>query len=78
MDFDWADELIHTFYGKRWLEHFLKKEGCNRTAREIKDAACRAVEEVRARATADDRADTERVYQEAMQRAHELATTSAD
>ncbi len=25
-DYDWADELIHTYYGNRWLKYFLEKE----------------------------------------------------
>jgi len=27
MDFDWADETIHTSYGKRWLSAALTKRG---------------------------------------------------
>jgi hypothetical protein len=27
MDFDWADETIHTSYGKTWLSAALKKRG---------------------------------------------------
>jgi uncharacterized ferritin-like protein (DUF455 family) len=29
MDFDWADETIHTGYGKRWLSEALKNRGMN-------------------------------------------------
>jgi len=27
MDFDWADETIHTSYGKTWLSAILKQRG---------------------------------------------------
>ena len=73
MDFDWADELIHTHYGKHWLGHFLGKEGRGRKPDDIKSAALEAVEAIRAAATPGDAAATERLYEETMARARELA-----
>lgn len=73
MDFDWADELIHTYYGKHWLEYFLKREGKGRTLNEIKAGALQAVEEIRKNATLGDAADTERLYSETMDKARLLA-----
>ena len=75
MDFDWADELIHTYYGKHWLEYFLEKEGKGRSPSQIKEAALKAVEEIRARATPEDAAATERLYEETMAKARSLAQT---
>lgn len=73
MDFDWADELIHTYYGKHWLEYFLAQEGNGRTPRQIKEAALAAVEAIRAAATPQDVADTERLYGETMEKARSIA-----
>lgn len=77
MDYDWADELIHTYYGKRWLTYFLEQEGQGRTTNDIKNIAFQSVQELRRRATPEDEADTERLYGETMARARELADKSA-
>ncbi|MGH7996653.1 MAG: DUF455 family protein [Opitutaceae bacterium] len=63
MDFDWADELVHTHYGKRWLEFFLAAEGAGRTPADIKRAAQAAVERRQAEASAEDQAATEQAFQ---------------
>lgn len=73
MDFDWADELIHTHYGKKWLNFFLEREGRGRKAADIKQAAFQAVEAIRARATPADAEATESLYRRTMERARELA-----
>lgn len=73
MDYDWADELIHTYYGKRWLTYFLEQEGLGRTTNDVKNIAFQSVREMRLRATPEDAADTERLYEETMNRARELA-----
>ncbi len=77
MDFDWADELIHTYYGKRWLSYFLEKEGRDRTTKQIKDIAFQSVQKLRDAATPDDKEATLRLYQETMARAGELAQQSS-
>jgi len=77
MDFDWADELIHTYYGKRWLNYFLEKEATGRTINEIKEIAFRSVQDLRAAATLADEEATLRLYSETMKRASELAQQSA-
>ncbi|MBL9215426.1 MAG: DUF455 family protein [Opitutaceae bacterium] len=56
MDFDWADELIHTHYGKRWLEAFLAQSGDARSVADIKEEARQAVLRLQARATPEDQA----------------------
>lgn len=77
MDFDWADELIHTYYGKRWLTYFLEQEGLGRTTNDIKKIAFESVQNLRRLATPEDEADTERIYGETMERARDLAEESA-
>lgn len=54
MDFDWADELIHTYYGKTWLTHFLEKQASARKPADIKREAERSVQQRQAGATAED------------------------
>ena len=68
MDFDWADELIHTHYGKRWVEAFLAEEGGRRTPAEVKEQARQAVLRAQARATPDDRAATAAIFRQALTR----------
>ncbi len=76
MDFDWADELIHTHYGKKWLEYFLKKRGLAIRPQEIKKAAEDAVAQMRAEATDDDKRRVEELYDATMIRARQLAETA--
>lgn len=47
MDFDWADETIHTAYGKRWLSAILEKRGLDpKDYQKIKDECDRLVDDV--------------------------------
>lgn len=76
MDFDWADELIHTHYGKKWLKFFLEKAGAGRSLNDVKEAAEQAVQKLREAASDKDREDTEALYQRVLHRAGELAKAS--
>jgi uncharacterized ferritin-like protein (DUF455 family) len=62
MDFDWADELIHTYYGKRWVEAFLRQSGTTRTLSTVKEDARQAVSRQIARATPEDKAATDIIF----------------
>lgn len=73
MDFDWADELIHTHYGKKWLDHFIARRGLTLTPQDIKVAAEGAVAQIRREATPADRQRIEELYHATMTRARELA-----
>jgi len=73
MDYDWADELIHTYYGNKWLKFFLEKNQDPRTPKDIKKIAEDAVEKIRARATGEDRRETEAHYERVLARARVLA-----
>jgi hypothetical protein len=77
MDFDWADELIHTEYGKRWLNYFLNKRGDHRGIAEVKQAAEQCIRKIREEASSTERLRTEELYEQVMQRARELAVESA-
>jgi hypothetical protein len=73
MDFDWADELIHSYYGTRWLKHFLSEKGDARTPNHVRKSAEACVQAIRARASQADRSATETLYQQTMTRARALA-----
>ena len=77
MDFDWADELIHSYYGNHWLKELLALRGDTRQPNDVKKAAERCIEEIRQRATTADREHTEQHYQRTLRRARELAQTAA-
>lgn len=68
MDFDWADELIHTHYGKKWLEAFLVHAGSRHSVNEIKDIARDAVAQRLARATVAEKAATQHAFDRVMAR----------
>jgi len=74
MDFDWADELIHSHYGKKWLEFFIRKNGLQLTPADVKRAAEGAIARIRAGATDADRRRVEDLYQATMARARQLAS----
>lgn len=76
MDFDWADELIHTYYGTRWLKAFLEKENQKRELDDVKKEAEDCIQQIRQRAKASDWEATESLYQRTMSRANELAQSS--
>jgi uncharacterized ferritin-like protein (DUF455 family) len=77
MDFDWADELIHTYYGSRWLKHFIEARRDKRSMADIKDAAHAYVRAVQQSATEGDRSQTEAIYQSLLVRHRELAAARA-
>jgi uncharacterized ferritin-like protein (DUF455 family) len=55
MDFDWADETIHTAYGKRWLSAILEKRGLDPKDYQKIQAECdRLVDEVINSATEEE------------------------
>lgn len=76
MDFDWADELIHTYYGSRWLKHFLASRHDPRTPDQIKTEAQELVRVVQRSATETDRAATEALYRRLLARGEQLAVTA--
>ena len=73
MDYDWADEQIHTHYGSHWLKYFLELEGDTRTPLQIRDAAEASVWQIRATLTPDDEAATQAVFDRTMALAHQFA-----
>ncbi len=73
MDFDWADEQIHTHYGTKWLEYFLRAQGDNRRPVDFKSDAEAAVRDIRARATGDDARIANEIRERTLERARELA-----
>jgi uncharacterized ferritin-like protein (DUF455 family) len=77
MDFDWADELIHTYYGSRWLKHFIEAREDKRTTADIKTAAESCVRELQKAATEEDRLQTEAIYRSILSRRSELAAARA-
>ncbi len=74
MDFDWADELIHTYYGKKWLKYFIEKRGDQRTPNDIKHAAETCVQAIRQQG---DRQRTEQLYEATMSKARSRAGSLA-
>jgi len=75
MDYDWADELIHTYYGNKWLKFFLEKEQNSRTPKQIKESAESAVRTIRSTATEKDYMETERYYNKILDKARKFART---
>ena len=69
MDFDWADELIHSHYGKKWLAYFLEKAGTPRQPAEIKKLAEQGVLVLQQGATETDKAATQAVFDRLMAKA---------
>jgi hypothetical protein len=74
MDFDWADELIHTFYGSRWLKHFIEARRDARSTDRIKSEAQECVRAIQKSATPADRAETESIYRTLLARGQTLAS----
>lgn len=66
MDYDWADEQIHTHYGSHWLKHFLEQAGETRTPLDVRAAAEQAVRRLQAKAAPGDVAATEARFQRVM------------
>lgn len=73
MDFDWADEQIHTHYGSRWLKYFLRQQNDSRPPVEFRPQAEACIARIREQASPEDREATERLYQRTMERARQLA-----
>ena len=69
MDFDWADELIHTHYGNKWLAHFLEREGAGRKPSDIKALAEQSVVTLQQSATPADRAAAAAIFEDLMAKA---------
>jgi hypothetical protein len=76
MDYDWADEQIHTHYGSRWLKYFLEQAGETRSPLEVRAAAEQAVKQLQQQATPDDLAATQARFQRLMSLAARLATAA--
>lgn len=77
MDFDWADELIHSHYGSKWLKHFIEARKDPRTPEQIKAAALGLVRHIQSLATPADHAATEETYRRLIARARSLAMPQA-
>lgn len=75
LDYDWADELIHTYYGNRWLKFFLERSEDARTAKEIRQVAEQAVEKIRTLATSGDYEVTRTHYERILEKGKFLAAT---
>lgn len=73
MDFDWADELIHTHYGKKWLDYFLTHENDTRSTNDIKDRARSCVERLQAAATEEDKETANGIVKAMLSRVEHLA-----
>lgn len=73
MDFDWADELIHTHYGKKWLAYFAERRDPKPSLQDIKLAGEEAVRRIRAEASEADRERVLAAHRSVMKRAEELA-----
>jgi hypothetical protein len=73
MDFDWADELIHTYYGKKWLEHFIQEKKLGLTPLDVKKNAEAALGAGQARATEAMRQRADELRIKTLTRARELA-----
>ncbi len=78
MDFDWADEQIHTHFGTRWLKYFLEKQGDSRRPSDFGSEAEACVKQAIATATKTDRAMTQGAFETMMKRAQQLAVKSAN
>jgi uncharacterized ferritin-like protein (DUF455 family) len=78
MDFDWADEQIHTHLGTRWLKYFLEKQGDSRRPTDLGPEAEACVKKAIAGATESDRAKTRAAFETMMKRARQLAVKSAN
>lgn len=77
MDFDWADELIHSHYGKKWLTHFLAQAGIQRTPIEIKQQAEAGVLTFQQSATTEDKAATQAIFDRMMSKARQRLESAA-
>ncbi|OPZ08901.1 MAG: hypothetical protein BWZ08_00824 [candidate division BRC1 bacterium ADurb.BinA292] len=74
MDFDWADESIHTSYGKTWLSALLKLRGENpEDYTAIKTECERLVAAVLETAEERERVEVRRVAEHMIERAQQLA-----
>jgi len=74
MDFDWADEQIHTHYGTHWLKHFLQQQGDSRKPINFRKQSEACIARMREAATAQDRADVLAALEKMMSKAYALAS----
>jgi uncharacterized ferritin-like protein (DUF455 family) len=77
MDFDWADEQIHTHYGSQWLKYFLAQAADVTTPLQVREAAEAAVRQLQAAVTPADEAATQAMYDRVMAWAQQQAAGSA-
>ena len=73
MDFDWADELIHVHYGKKWLGYFLDLRKAGETPNDFRRHAEACADRVRAALSEEERQATESTYAKTMAKARQLA-----
>lgn len=73
MDFDWADEQIHTHYGTHWLKYFLEKQNDTRRPIDFRKQSEECVLRMRKKATEGDKRQTMAAFETIMKKAHELA-----
>lgn len=76
MDFDWADELIHTYYGKRWLDELLKQHGSHKKLADIKDDARAAVAAKLAAADDHRKMRSQEIYESVMKKMMTVKNTA--
>ncbi|KKK40044.1 hypothetical protein WQ57_01925 [Mesobacillus campisalis] len=75
MDFDWADETIHTAYGKRWLSAILEKRGLNpKDYQKIKDECDRLVDDVLKSVTEEEVQQITQITENMVEKAKQLVT----
>jgi hypothetical protein len=73
MDFDWADEQIHTHYGTHWLKYFLKKQNDTRKPIDFRKQSEDCIARIREKATMQDREQTHAAFEVMMTKARLLA-----
>jgi uncharacterized ferritin-like protein (DUF455 family) len=74
MDFDWADETIHTSYGKRWLSAILEKRGLNpKDYQKIQNECDRLVENVVNSVTEDEVQQIKQITNNMIKKAEHVA-----
>jgi len=73
MDFDWADERIHTQFGTGWPKYFFEKQGDPRRPTNLRPEAEACVKKTIATAIETDRAKTQVAFEMMMKRARLLA-----
>lgn len=78
MDFDWADEQIHTHYGTHWLKYFLEKQNDSRKPIDFRKQSEACITAIRDKATEADREATLAGFETMMAKAKNLAERMTD